>query len=111
MHEFGPNTFSIEMTRQALMLDPSQGEWWHLHGKGLQRHRKSTRRYDLPSEEELRCAEKAVRMNPTSPLYMVLLARSYAETVAHIFYEYPRVPAELKDVYFKMNMATLHLLK
>lgn len=111
MHEFGPNALSVEMTREALTLDPDQAEWWHLHGKGLQRYRKYARRYDIPSDEELRCAEKAVQMYSKSSLYMVLLARSYAETVVHIFYEYPRIPAQLKDVYYKMNMAVLQLLK
>ncbi len=112
--EFGPAKATddgCKFAKKAIELDPNQGEWYFLHGKGLHRSRRYKKKDLLPNKEEMKHLEKSLVLSKSASK-MVFLAECYVDAVEALFRENNSIPKDhTKEIFHKLGEAATELYK
>jgi hypothetical protein len=93
---------AVEYIKNALELDPQQGEWHFLFGKCLGRIRRIDNYNEIPPQRELKALENAAEMTK-NPSYIIFLAEAYREASFRVFSLHRNDLGPLKEQLDKMN--------
>ena len=102
---------AIDCVKEALKLDNEQAEWHFTLGKALGRLRRIDHNSEIPTLEELKALEEALKLS-RDPSYAIFMARAYREAAFRVFSEHrSSMDSNLKTKIENMNRRSYELYK